>query len=143
MTSERINAMRLTHLLLAGALVATTAAAHAAPKRSPEAELARAVEGRTAGAPVDCITQRDIRSSRIIDGTAIVYDTGRILYVNRPTSGASSLSRDDVLVTDTHSPRLCSIDIVRLLDSGTHMPNGSVGLGPFVPYARPSSRPPR
>jgi hypothetical protein len=132
--------MRFPQLIIAGALIATAGAAQAGAPRDPEAELARAIAGRTAGTPVDCIRLSDIRSSRIIDRTAILYDTGRTLYVNRPTSGASSLDRDDILVTDTRSSQLCSIDIVRLLDSGSRMPNGSVGLGKFVPYARPSSK---
>jgi hypothetical protein len=52
-----------------------------------EAKLAKLLEGRTAGAPVDCINQRLIASSQIIDKTAIVYRMpGGALYVNRPTA---------------------------------------------------------
>src|SRR5690606_13888288 len=96
-------------LLLAGALL-LPAGAQAARDRSPDAELARLIAGRTAGPPVDCIYQRDIQSSRIISRSAIVYmmNNGTI-YVNRPKSGASSLSPNDVMVTDTHSPQLCSV----------------------------------
>ncbi len=57
-------------------------------------------------------------------------------YVNRPTMGASSLHRDDVMLTDTHSNQLCSVDVVHLYDSGTRMRMGTVGLGKFVPYVR-------
>lgn len=127
-------------LALAGALLLSTGAAQAATDRSPEARLARATAGRVAGAPVDCIYLRDIRSSQIIDGQAIVYDTGRTVYVNRPTSGGSTLRRDQVLVTDTHSPQLCSIDIVRLYDTSSRFQTGTVGLGKFVPYTRTRPR---
>lgn len=127
--------MRLSSSLFAAVLVAGSA--HAAD-RSPEAELARAVEGRVAGPPVDCIEQRDIRSSRIIDRTAIVYEvSGQTRYVNRPESGASSLRSGITLVTDTHSSRLCSVDIVRLYDTTAGMQMGSIGLGKFVPYRKP------
>jgi hypothetical protein len=122
-------------LLIAGALMLSAGSAHA--KTDPEARLAKITAGRTAGAPVDCIQQHQISSTEIVNRTAIVYKMNNgTIYVNRPTSGATFLSRSDVLVTDTHSPQLCSIDIVRLVDSSAHMPTGSVGLGPFVPYPR-------
>lgn len=135
--------MRLTSSLLTGALLMSAASVMAAepPADSPaargEARLAAMLEGRVAGKPVDCLNLHDIRSSRIIDRTAIVYDTGGgTLYVNRPRSGKESLRRDNVMVTDTHSSRLCSIDIVRLYDTASRMEVGFVGLGDFVPYRK-------
>jgi len=123
-----------------GLLAGTGAAvAHPSDKSQGEAKLAQALEGRVAGTPVDCIPLRDIRSSRVIDGTAILYDTGSTLYLNRPDSGASWLDDNDVLVTDTHSSQLCSIDVVRLFDNASHTPDGSVGLGKFIPYSKPKN----
>lgn len=122
-------------LMVAGALMLSAGTAQA--KTDPEARIAKITAGRAAGAPVDCIQQHRINSTEIISRTAIVYrmDNGTI-YVNRPDSGATFLSKGDILVTDTHSPQLCSIDIVRLVDSSARMPSGSVGLGKFVPYPR-------
>jgi len=124
-------------LLLTGALMLWAGTALAGTPADPDARIATIIAGRTAGPPTDCIRQNEISSSQIVDRTAILYrmNDGTI-YVNRPTSGANFLRRDQVLVTDTHSDQLCSVDIVRLLDSGTHMSSGSVGLGPFVPYPR-------
>lgn len=134
--------MRTISLLLASALAATSQMAGAAADRSPEAQIARATAGRIAGKPVDCIVQRDIRSSRIINGTAIVYETTNgTIYVNRPPAGAMALRDGAVLVTDTHSSRLCSVDIVHLYDTSSRMRTGSVGLGPFVPYTKPAKTP--
>ena len=104
----------------------------------PETRLDRMLEGRLPGKPVDCINLRDIRSSQIIDRTAIVYQVGGKLYVNRPRGGASSLDRDDILVTNTVSSQLCSIDTVRLIDRASRFPHGFVSLGKFVPYAKPA-----
>jgi hypothetical protein len=118
------------------AAVLPLAASHAAPRLTPEAELAKTLEGRTAGKPVNCISLNRVRGSRIIDDTAIVYDAGGTLYVNRPRSGAESLDRWDTLVTRLHSNRLCSIDVVRLYDSSSRMETGFVLLGDFVPYRR-------
>jgi len=61
--------------------------------------------------------------------------------VNRPRSGAESLDWTTIMVTDTHSPELCSIDTVKLIDSSARMPAGWVGLGEFVPYPRPPKPP--
>lgn len=114
---------------------------HAAPVKTPEEKLAKALEGRTAGEPVDCIYQRDIRSTRIFDRTAILYELNNgTYYLNRPEAGASSLSWNDVLVTDTHSPQLCSIDVVKLYDTHPWMQSGFVNLGKFVPYKKAAAR---
>lgn len=130
--------MRLTTaLLLCGSLLAS-APAQSEPRESrAEAKLAHSLEGRTAGEPVDCLNLRDIRSSRIIDRTAILYETGGgTLYVNRPRAGAESLDGWDVLVTRTHGSRLCSIDVVQLYDRGARMQTGVVFLSEFVPYRK-------
>jgi hypothetical protein len=126
-------------LLLGGFLLASfPLAAGAAPRLDPEAKLAQSLSGRVAGEPVDCLNLRDIRSSRIINRTAILYETGGgTIYVNRPDAGRESLSDWDVLVTRTHMNRLCSIDVVDLYDSGARMRTGSVFLGQFVPYRKP------
>lgn len=116
-------------------------AAQAAPRQTAEEKLAKALEGREAGKPVDCIYQRDIRSSRIYDRTAILYELNNgTYYLNRPEGGASSLNWNDVLVTDTHSPQLCSIDIVKLYDTHPWMQSGFVNLGKFVPYKKVTAR---
>jgi len=128
-------------LLVAAALVGSSAAAIAArPDNSRnEAKLAAALAGRVAGKPVDCINLRDIRSSQIIDRTAIVYDLGGgRLLVNRPRMGAESLDSDDILVTKTYGSELCSIDTINLVDRGARFTHGFVGLGEFVPYSRPA-----
>jgi hypothetical protein len=133
--------MRSLTLLLTSALMASTTAAYAEPTAAVqargEAELAKMIDGRVAGAPVDCIQQRNIESSVVIDGTAIVYRDGARLYVNRPESGGNFLDSDDILVTDTHTPELCSIDVVHLIDRTSGIQRGFVGLGKFVPYSKP------
>ena len=126
-------------LLLAAALLGSSAAAiSATPDNSKnEAKLAATLAGRVAGKPVNCISLRDIRSSEIIDDTAIVYDTGGgRLFVNRPRLGASSLDSDDILVTKTYGSDLCSLDTITLIDRGSHFQSGFVGLGEFVPYTK-------
>ncbi len=43
-----------------------------------QARLDRMLAGRVAGQPVDCISRRDIRSSQIVDRTAIVSAVGPV-----------------------------------------------------------------
>lgn len=126
-------------LLIGAALLGASATALAADRDNSknEAKLTAALGGRVAGKPVDCINLRDVRSSQIIDGTAIVYDTGGgKLLVNRPRIGAQSLDSDDILVTKTYGAELCSLDTINLIDRGSQIQSGFVGLGQFVPYTR-------
>lgn len=136
--------MRMVQALLAGALIAVSGApavAASSVNERGEARLAKILEGRVAGKPVDCLFLPDIQSSEIVDGTAILYRTsGNRLYVNRPRSGASTLDRDDILVTKTSTSQLCRIDTVQLLDRTSHFFSGFVALGEFVPYTKADAR---
>ncbi|HEX9954288.1 MAG TPA: hypothetical protein VGB48_03620 [Allosphingosinicella sp.] len=128
--------MRLIPTLLVAAAMIMPVAGQAAPRKAPEAQLQDEIAGKVEGAPVDCIDTSHIRSTRVIDKTAIVYEVGRVTYVNRPASGARSLDQWDTLVTETHSSQLCSRDTVKLFDSSTRMQTGLVLLGKFVPYRK-------
>ena len=122
-------------IIAAAAVVAVPATAR--EKLSPEAQLAKMLDGRVAGEPQDCISLSSARSSTIIDGTAIVYRVGSTMWVNRPKGGAESLDDDDIMVTKLTGSQLCSIDTVQLRDRTSQMYSGFVSLGEFVPYRRP------
>jgi hypothetical protein len=129
--------MRKFSISIAAAAILSTAMPAVAARPTPQQRLDKLLAGRVAGKPVNCISLRDIRSSEIIDGTAIVYRTGaNRLYVNRPRGGEQQLDDDDILVTNTYTSQLCSIDIVRLLDRTSRFETGFVSLGEFVPYVR-------
>ncbi len=125
-------------VLAAATVLSLAVAADARPRVAPEEKLAKLLDSRVPGEPRDCIYLPSIRGSRIIDKTAIVYDAGRTLWVNRPRSGASSLDDDDILVTNLYGSgsSLCSIDIVHLQDRSSNFYRGFVGLGEFVPYRK-------
>ena len=128
--------MRKLIMLALGGVLAATAPVHAKTAPDGEAKLAKALEGRVAGSPVDCVNMRNVRSTRIIDGVGILYDAGSTVYLNRPRSGAESLDKWDTLVTKLYSSQLCSIDTVHLYDTSSRMQTGFVFLGDFVPYRR-------
>lgn len=121
---------------MASAALVATAPAQAKPAVDPQVRLAQELSGWVAGKPTDCINLQQIRSTRIIDRTAIIYDMGSVRFVNRPRGGAEFLSQWDTFVTDTHSSQLCSIDVVKLYDSSARMQAGFVFLGEFVPYQK-------
>ena len=127
--------MRFVKSLTAAALLLTSGAAVAGSK-SPQEELAAELKGRVAGEPVQCISLNRVRSTRIIENTAIVYDAGPVVYVNYPRGGAGMLDDWDVLVTKVYGSQLCSPEVVELVDPSTHMKSGFVSLGEFVPYKR-------
>ena len=108
----------------------------AEPRPSPDAQLAKALAGRVPGKPVDCIDPRTNSNTQIIGRTAIVYGSGRTIYLQRPDN-ARSLQSDDVLVTNLRgSGMLCRLDIVHLHDQTSGFNHGFVGLNAFVPYTR-------
>ena len=127
----------LTLLAAAAAVISAPAAAGNGPDR--EAELAHAIGDRVAGPAVDCIDLHRVRGSHIIPGTAIVYDAGGVIYVNRPRNGAESMGPWDIMINRLQTSQLCSIDTVELVDQGSHMLSGIVFLGEFVPYRRVQS----
>jgi hypothetical protein len=122
--------------LLAGAVAIAAVPAQAGPRRSPEAQLQHELRGRVAGEPVSCVNLRNIRSSRVIDRTALIFDAGGTIYVNRPRSGAETLSRWDAQVVRPFGSQLCSIDTIRMVDPVSGFFSGTVFLGEFVPYRR-------
>jgi hypothetical protein len=122
-----------TMLLAAVALATPAVAAH---RDTPDVQLQKALAGRVAGKPVNCISLSGTDGSQIIDGKAIIYRVGGKLYVNEPRSGAETLRDDDILVTRTFGSQLCSIDPVQLIDRASRFPHGFVSLGQFTPYSR-------
>ncbi len=121
--------------LASAAALLTTPALSAKERLTGEQQLAKVIEGRVAGAPVSCIPLNRTSSTRIIDRTAIVYDSGRTIYVNRP-SNADTLDDDDIMVTQLHTSQLCRLDTVRMHDRSSFSYSGFVGLEDFVPYTR-------
>ncbi len=75
--------------LAAGAALLAGPALQARERLTGEEQLAKMLEGRVAGEPVSCIPLHRTSKSRIIDRTAIVYDSGRTIYVNRPRNPES------------------------------------------------------
>lgn len=104
-----------------------------APGVSP---LHVAMSNRVPGPAVSCIGPRPIRSTEIVEGVGVLFDTGDAVYLNRPTSGLEGINSRDGLRVELHFPRLCRSDVVDLFNRSTRAPNGFIVLGDFVPYRR-------
>ncbi len=130
--------MRLTAPIAAAAIAAATlvAAPSAAGERlTGEAKLSKMLEGRVAGEPRSCINTFSNRDSQVVDRTAVVYGSGRTIWVNRPVN-ARDLDRWDALMVRQHGSQLCRQDIVTTFDTSSGMYTGNVFLTEFVPYTR-------
>ena len=122
----------LTSVLLVA--LASTALAAPKPRLKGEAKLAKILEGRTAGPPLDCVDPRSVETVEIIDRTAILYRMpGGSLYVNRPEAGAADLKWDSTLTSRTVGARLCRHDAMTASRFGE---TSFLLLGPFTPYGK-------
>lgn len=128
-------ATKLSLALSGAALLASAGAVQAKPRETPEQRLAKRLEGRVPGPPVNCLSQSERDHVEIIDKTALIYGSGNTIYVNRPRH-PQSLDSDDILVTRLHGPQLCKLDLVRLRDRASNTSYGFVTLEEFVPYRR-------
>lgn len=132
--------MKALATILSGAALALAATAAAAAgsghNDTGEARLARMLDGRTAGAPVSCISTMRSNKMEVIDGVAVVYDAGKTIYVARPTD-PRMLGRNDALVLNRFSPsRLCVQESMKTVDRYDHFHTGVVFLKDFVPYTK-------
>ena len=122
----------LTSVLLVA--LASTALAAPKPRLKGEAKLAKILEGRTAGPPLDCVDPKSVETVEIIDRTAILYRMpGGRLYVNRPEAGAADLEWDSTLTSRTFGARLCRHDTMIASRFGE---TSFLLLGSFTPYGR-------
>ncbi|HTM96697.1 MAG TPA: hypothetical protein VL100_12900 [Croceibacterium sp.] len=129
-------------LALAAATLAISAAAsipaYAAKQTAAEkgeAKLAKLLEGRVAGKPVNCISAYNSSDMQVIDQTAIVYKQGGTLYVARPTD-PKSLRKNDILVTRRTGSQICVNDSMRMVDQNGGFLTSVVFLDKFVPYEK-------
>jgi len=129
--------------LSCAALLAGCSTAPAQITRTAEAqqELDKALAGRVAGAPVNCIPNyRASSDMHIIDDWTILFKDGRTIYVQNPRGGCRGIdSHNNILVTVLHgTTQLCSGDINHLVDPVSGIGGGACVFSQFVPYTKPA-----
>jgi hypothetical protein len=121
----------------AAALVAATASVVAQQSSNPETtqKLAKALAGRTAGKPVNCINERS-KMQIIDDGTILFRDRG-IIYVQQPRGGCYGLTSGMSLIRPAFgTTRICSGDINNIVDVRTGFGTGACTYSEFIPYRK-------
>ena len=134
---------RLATLALMAAPLALAACANG--NRTAEAEaltpdqlalMERHLGGKTASAPVSCITgMSGVDTIRVSDNILLYRVSGRLVYKNELRGSCHGLARDnDVIVTRTTGSGPCRGDIIRLVDRTSGIGGASCALGDFIPY---------
>lgn len=105
--------------------------------------LTRELEGKVAGAPVNCISDFNADNMiRISDDILLYRVSGRLVYKNTLRSSCPGLARDsDIVVTEQFGGQKCRGDLVRLVDRTSGIPGPVCSLGEFVPYRKDSNQP--
>lgn len=133
------------NLRMSSALAAISAAllvSSNAPASSDNAQgsadrVARALAGRTAGAPVSCISDRAVMN--VVDDWTILYRDRGVIYVQKPDGGCHGLSNNMSLIRNQFvTTRICRGDINQIVDVRTGFGTGACVFTKFVPYRKPS-----
>ena len=122
--------MRALTLALAASLLAGGGTALVAKERNA-VPVAREI-----GKPVDCLQLSNIRESRVRSDSVIDFRTnGNKWYRNTLPNSCPSLGFEERFSYRTSISQLCSVDIIRVLQSyGSGLQEGAgCGLGKFQP----------
>lgn len=126
-------------ILSAMTMASCTAAPYSrAPGQGAQRELAEALQGRTAGAPVDCIRNLRTTQMQIIDDSTILFQEGSTVYLQRPVGGCNGIaSGANTLVTKPFGVnQTCRGDINQLVNLSSGVRGGACVFSEFVPYTR-------
>ena len=100
-----------------------------------EQELAKLLEGRVAGEPVNCISGMRSDRVRTIEETAFVYGRGKTIYVQR-TRNPDHIDDNDIVVVQRTGGQLCRVDTMQTIDRYNGFLTGFHFLEDFIPYTR-------
>lgn len=129
-------------LTLAALATSSTAIGHGDRSAAASAKLAKALAGRTAGAPVRCVPGFHSDDMRVIDDNTILFGQGRTIYLQRPAGGCPSLRLGGYSL-EAHqfgTSQLCQGDINQVVDLRSGVTVGSCVFAPFVPYTKGSKQ---
>ena len=140
--------MKALNLVLASAALLAAAPALRAETAMDRGEqrLARMLGARVAGAPVQCFETRDGTNAIAIDGVAVVYDLGDVIYVGRPVNAIDP--RDTIMGPErggrwrVAANPVCATHAFYTVSRLPGISAGVAQIREFVPYTR-QSRPKR
>lgn len=120
------------------ALILTGCVTAADSPGEAEAELVAELQGRSAGAAVDCIPINSGTALDIVSADTLVYRAGSTIWVNRlPGSCPGLRPLNQLIIEPSSGGRYCRGDRVRGVKPGSTIPGAICPLGSFTPYRRP------
>lgn len=130
--------MKRLAFAIAAALVAAGATA-ATEMAAPSPELAKAIEGRVAGTPTECVDSQRLLGPERVDQNHLIYrqNAGR-LWVNTLRDRCQPLVGDNILVFDNQfGTQLCERDRFSVQGRNGGFSSAYCFLGKFTPYDKP------
>ena len=101
-------------------------------------DLARALDGKVAGEPVNCVTSMRSNDLRALGDNTLIYRINKdLVYRNTLEGACSGLSMGDTLVMRRVTSQYCRGDLATVVNLPSGMQTGSCALGAFVPYRTP------
>jgi len=133
--------MKATKWVLAGAVALMGCTASAEMRASDEAhdarELAKELEGRTAGKPVDCISASSVQGPTMIGKNIVLYrQGGQTVWRNDLVAACPAMGFGNTMVIELHGGQICRNDMFRVIEPGSSIPSGYCRLGKFTPYRK-------
>lgn len=130
--------MRSAWIMGVLALAGCTTSSEMTASRQAEAgaALAKALDGRVAGKPVDCIGTSTSLRPMVIDENTVLYREGGRVWRNTLVATCPRLSPYNTMITEVQGGQLCRNDRFRVLEPGTTIPGPYCRFGQFVPYER-------
>lgn len=130
--------MRTMSGLLLAALAATASAKTDEPVKLDPREardLAKALEGKVAGKPVNCVSTFRGENLRAVGDHTLLYRVSKTLTYRNDLQGVChGLSFGDALVLRVWGSEYCRGDIAHSVNLTTGSMSGTCALGEFVPY---------
>jgi hypothetical protein len=131
--------MRGISLLLLGATLASCAAEPPPPMQSAKAERQydQFIAGRVAGPAVSCMPTFNANDMVVLNDSTVGFKVGGRVYVAHAAGGCNNLGGPYALVTrQPAGTRLCSGDVIDIVDVRNHFTVGSCSFSEFTPYDR-------
>lgn len=99
-----------------------------------ERQLARALEGRVAGKPENCLPTGFTDGPQVIGDSLVYRQSGKRLWRTQVRDRCPFLREDQIVVSILYGTQACRNDRFRLIDRGSQIPSGDCTFGEFVPY---------
>jgi len=131
--------MRGIPLLLLGAAVASCAPPAPMHTAKAETQFDQFIAGRVAGAPLNCMPTFNANDMVVLNDSTVGFKVGGRVYVAHAQGGCNNLGGPYALVTrQVGATRLCSGDVIDVVDIRNHFTVGSCSFDGFTPYDKAS-----